>query len=29
VFHRDIELAIRCGMEDRSPTISEWDWLLF
>ena len=25
VFHRDIELAIRCGMEDRSPTISEWD----
>lgn len=26
VFHRDIELAIRCGMEDRSPTLSEWDW---
>jgi hypothetical protein len=25
VFHRDIELAIRCGMEDRSPTIQEWD----
>jgi hypothetical protein len=25
VFHRDIELAIRCGMEDRSPTLSEWD----
>jgi len=25
VFHRDIELAIRCGMEDRSPTIMEWD----
>jgi hypothetical protein len=26
VFHHDIELAIRCGMEDRSPTLSEWDW---
>ena len=25
VFHCDIELAIRCGMEDRSPTIQEWD----
>ena len=29
VFHHDIELAIRCGMEDRSPTTMEWDWLLF
>ena len=25
VFHHDIELAIRCGMEDRSPTTMEWD----
>jgi len=25
VFPNDIELAIRCGMEDRSPTIQEWD----
>jgi hypothetical protein len=25
VFPHDIELAIRCGIEDRSPTISEWD----
>ena len=25
VFPHDIELAIRCGMEDRSPTIMEWD----
>ena len=25
VFHCDIELAIRCGIEDRTPTISEWD----
>lgn len=25
VFHRDIELAIRCGIEDRTPTTMEWD----
>lgn len=25
VFPRDIDLAIRCGLEDRTPTISEWD----
>lgn len=25
VFHCDIELAITCGMEDRSPTTTEWD----
>ena len=25
VFHHDIELAIRCGIEDRSPTTMEWD----
>jgi len=25
IYHCDIELAIHCGMEDRSATISEWD----
>lgn len=25
VFPHDIELAIRCGMEDRGPTTMEWD----
>ena len=25
VFPHDIELAIRCGMEDRMPTTMEWD----
>ena len=25
VFPHDIELAIRCGIEDRTPTTMEWD----
>jgi len=25
VFHHDIELAIRCGLEDREPTTPELD----
>lgn len=25
IYHCDIELALRCGIEDRNPGVFEWD----
>ena len=25
IYHCDIEVALRCGIENRNPTLGEWD----